>query len=347
MKILIVDLTEIYGGGQRYVELLEKIFATHELTYFVGCKKLENGTRQLKLATDSGVFKLFMWLVTINKLVFQDKVDVVILNGARPIYLAPFIFCKNKIAINHSLLSLRSTWIKKSIAATLLNVGAFFSKYVILFTKIAKSDFIFINKKVRFIPIGIPTPILARKKSSEKNKMCVVSVTRLDKQKGIEGLLRAFAILSNKYPQQKVTFKIVGDGPLFDYCQKFVQNNALEQRIILTGYSSDVLSELANSDIFVLASENEYFPIVNLEAMSLGLPIVATRVGGIKAQIEDGMNGYLVEPLNAAALAEKIALILNNADIRKMLALESLNRFTEEYSLVLMKSRFDQLLAEI
>jgi glycosyltransferase involved in cell wall biosynthesis len=78
----------------------------------------------------------------------------------------------------------------------------------------------------------------------------------------------------------------------------------------------EIPAYMASADVFVLPSLSEGFGIVALEAMAMGLPIVATKVGGLLEIIKDGENGFLVEPRNPVEIAEKCALLLTNDDLR-------------------------------
>jgi len=104
------------------------------------------------------------------------------------------------------------------------------------------------------------------------------------------------------------------------------------------------------SDIFVLPSLSESFGIVNIEAMASGLPIIATKVGGIPEIIKDGENGFLVEPKNPEQIAERILYLLSNNNIRRSISFNNkekaknyswdliVNKLIAVYSLCLNKN---------
>jgi glycosyltransferase involved in cell wall biosynthesis len=85
------------------------------------------------------------------------------------------------------------------------------------------------------------------------------------------------------------------------------------------------------SDVFVLPTLAEGLPIVCLEAMAAALPIVATCVGGIPSVVEDGLNGLLVDPQNAAQIAEKVSQILQDSMLRRRLT-ENNRRKVQQYT---------------
>jgi len=96
---------------------------------------------------------------------------------------------------------------------------------------------------------------------------------------------------------------VCGDGPFKGILQELADKLGLSSRVIFTGFRADALSLLQAANIFVLPSLSEGMPLSVLEAMALGKPVIATRVGGIPEVIEQGKTGWLVPPGNAGALA--------------------------------------------
>jgi glycosyltransferase involved in cell wall biosynthesis len=131
--------------------------------------------------------------------------------------------------------------------------------------------------------------------------------------KGVEYLINAMKIVAQKEPNARLV--IVGSyNPNF---AKGIPTN-LREKIQLTGFvkNNKIPALMKNSDIFVLPSLSEGIPNVVLEAMAVGLPVVATRVGGVPELISDGENGFLVPPKSSEKLAEKILLLLGNKSLR-------------------------------
>jgi len=103
---------------------------------------------------------------------------------------------------------------------------------------------------------------------------------------------------------------IIGDGELRPQLEAQIKKLGLENRVMLAGYVPDAHQYLKAFDLFVLPSHKEGFPYVLLEAAAAGVPIVATRVGGIPEIVQDGVTGYLAEPNDLKALAQKISQAL-------------------------------------
>lgn len=109
---------------------------------------------------------------------------------------------------------------------------------------------------------------------------------------------------------------IVGDGELQPQVERYIAENGLNRRVKLLGERRDVPRILAASDIFVLSSRWEGLPYTIIEAMMAGLPVVATRVGGIPELVEEGVTGYLVPPKDPDALVKAIHKLLGDPSLR-------------------------------
>lgn len=169
----------------------------------------------------------------------------------------------------------------------------------------------------------IPNGIFVKQFTVDYNKLSVLRknkkllfVGRLNPVKGVKYLIQTMNIIRNNGYNAKLT--IVGDGEDKQELQQLVKDLNLGEYIDFIGRveNKEIPKYMANADIFVLPSLSESFGIVNLEAMACGLPIVATRVGGLPEIIEDGVNGFLVEPRNSGQLAKKIILLLNDDKLR-------------------------------
>ncbi len=148
----------------------------------------------------------------------------------------------------------------------------------------------------------------------------VATVVRLVEAKGLTYFLEAVASLRPEYPT--VSFKVYGEGPLRDELLEYAKRLGLDGKEIFAGAFS-TRSELDRilrlTDIFVLPSVLEGQPLALVEAMAYGCPIVATAVGGVPELIRHGVNGLLCPPGEGPPLAEAIARLLRDADLRAAL----------------------------
>lgn len=157
---------------------------------------------------------------------------------------------------------------------------------------------------------------------NDKNKT-IIFVGTLRPVKGIFYLIEAMRIIKNEYCEAQLL--IVGDGVDRDKLRAIVKELNLGDSVSFVGQISnqEIPKYMAKSDIFVLPSLSEGFPNVILEAMAAGLPIIASTVGGIPDFIQNGVHGFLVEPMNSEELAEKISILLNNKDIREKMSINN------------------------
>lgn len=160
----------------------------------------------------------------------------------------------------------------------------------------------------------------------------IVTVGRLVPWKGIPGLIDAVASLREEFPDISLT--IVGDGPDRTTLEAHAYTN-LPDRVIFTGALShaDTLAVMKNTDVFVLNSTYEGLSHLLIEAASLGLPIVATSVGGNPEVVQEGVSGLLVPPGEPKLLAHAIMRICKDSALREKLeagALESARSFSQE-----------------
>lgn len=154
----------------------------------------------------------------------------------------------------------------------------------------------------------------------QNDKTTIIFVGTLRPVKGVEYLIKAMNIIHEKLPDTDLL--IVGNGPDRDKLETLAQELNLQNRIFFVGnVSNEKIPEyMAKADLFVLPSLSEGFPLVIAEAMASGLPIVTTNVGGLPDIVKNGENGFLVEPKNPEALADKIMLLLNNKNTCKKIS---------------------------
>jgi len=138
----------------------------------------------------------------------------------------------------------------------------------------------------------------------------LVCVARLSAQKGQAFLVRAAAKLAEDGVECELV--LAGDGELRTDIERQISNLGLGHRIRITGWLSnaEVRREILNARALVLSSLAEGLPVVIMEALALGRPVIATAVGGVVELVEDGVSGWIVPAGNVDALAEAMATVL-------------------------------------
>lgn len=152
-------------------------------------------------------------------------------------------------------------------------------------------------------------------------------VARFSKQKDQQGLIRTF----KEVPNQNYILNFVGSGILLNNCKNLVEKLNLNSNIIFKGFQNNVTPFLMDSDVFILTSHYEGLPYSIIEAMSFGLPIIASDVGGNSELVKNGVNGFLVN--NHDELKKAITTFINKPEIISKMGLESLKLFNKNFKL--------------
>lgn len=167
------------------------------------------------------------------------------------------------------------------------------------------------------------------------------TVARLDPIKNQRMMIKALKIVQKVFPE---TFLIlVGDGPERDDLQTLSSQMNLSPYVVFTGYRGDVQHFLHLMDVFLLTSFSEGTAMTLLEAMSCGLPCIATAAGGNTEIVEDGRTGFLVPSDNEALLAERIITLLKNPALRVQMGREGRSRFQNLFSVKEMVLKYQEL----
>jgi glycosyltransferase involved in cell wall biosynthesis len=172
--------------------------------------------------------------------------------------------------------------------------------------------------RVRVVHNGIEPagagPVDRRVAELAESGPVVCALTHLRPGKGIETLIDALPEVLARRPHAQLA--IGGEGPDLDDLRSQARTRGVAEAVHFLGASSDPLGLLRGAQAFVHPSWAESFPYVILEAMSLGLPIVASDVGGIGEALCDGESGLLVAPRDAHALARALIALLESSDRR-------------------------------
>ncbi len=171
-----------------------------------------------------------------------------------------------------------------------------------------------------YIP-GLPEEDELNRFKSVQNiddKKVILSISSLIKRKGQQNIIKALPAVIKEVPN--AIFILVGEGPYLPELEHLVKELSLESYVKFTNRFAD-RSELpmflSICDVFVLASVLESFGIVYLEALALGKPVIGSRGQGCEDFIENGVNGFLVDPTNTDELARRIVVLLKDRSLRE------------------------------
>jgi glycosyltransferase involved in cell wall biosynthesis len=175
---------------------------------------------------------------------------------------------------------------------------------------------------------------------SDQNTFKIINVGRLSESKGQQTLIRAFQKVAQKFPCHLF---IIGKGENKEYLQGLIQKLKLKDRIHLLEWDRNPFKFAAPCDLFVSSSYSEGFPNVLLEAMAIGLPIIAADCEfGPRELLDDGKYGILVPIKDEQALANAMSRVLTDHDLRIQLRSKSLERI-KEFSVEIMVNKYEEL----
>lgn len=187
-----------------------------------------------------------------------------------------------------------------------------------------------IDRRAKRAEIGIPPDVP------------VVGVAvRLSEQKGLEYLLRALPAVHERFPGTVAV--IAGEGPLEDDLRRLSRELGVVPHVRFLGVRADVAELLQVFDVYALPSLWEGLPMVVLEAMAAGVPIVAAEVGGVPEAVVQGRTGVLVPPRRPDALAAALVGLLGDPDRRRSYGAAARRRFRERFSAETMARGYEAL----
>jgi glycosyltransferase involved in cell wall biosynthesis len=219
-------------------------------------------------------------------------------------------------------------------AHKVIGVSPAATNYLINTLKISKN-------KVELITNGIATPrtvhseetaMLKKQLKISEDEIVIGSVGRMtdDSNKRFSDLIRAFAILVKK--ELPVKLILVGDGVEKNKYIQQVVDLGIQKQVFFAGYQADTSLYYSLFDVFSLVSSHESFGLVLAEAMFHKLPIVATKVGGMKYIVDENETGFLVEKYDVQSIASKLEILCENKQLRQEFGQKGLLKATQNYT---------------
>ena len=147
-----------------------------------------------------------------------------------------------------------------------------------------------------------------------------MTACRLHPQKNLKMMIDAFAMLEGDYPEYKLV--IYGEGVLRQELEDYIGKLNLEGKILLPGFTNNILSEISDCKVYLCSSDYEGISNSMLEAMGMGLPVIATDcpVGGARMMIDNNVNGVLVPVGDSKAMYKEMKRILDDSNFAENLS---------------------------
>ena len=341
MRVLnVVNLNDVIGGQEIYlINIIQYLKKYYKIKIYTKLKVWENtllyDMKGIELIDINDInYKNFF---TIKKVIATNlsKDDIFIFNGNRAIYLGLLLpKSYNKIAIQHSsLFDEQDNNLKKIVRINIY-------KYVLLkyykligisshsvkpfeFAKNVEVIFNGVDNK-RFMPREKSAEIMNKYKFNKEDKI-ILMVGRLNENKGQYEALKVFEYLDDSHKMI-----LIGEGEDYSKICDYINDNNLKSNVYLAGNISNV-SEFYNvADVLLFMSNHEGLPLTIIEAMSSGIPIVTTNVGGVGEIIEDNKTGLFIERNNYKDIAYKLKFISEDSFLREKLITNGLALVTNQ-----------------
>jgi glycosyltransferase involved in cell wall biosynthesis len=193
---------------------------------------------------------------------------------------------------------------------------------------------------------GVATPphrteSLRRELGIPEGAIVIGSVGRLEAQKSYDLLLHAFSRVVRHCPDARLV--IVGDGSERARLEALIRELGLVSQVTLAGYRLGASSLMREFDIVASSSRYEGMPLVLIEAMSVGRPVVATAVGGVREVVVDDVTGILVPAGDPELLADRLLCLIKDAPLRERLGEGGLERYRELFTVERMARDVERL----
>jgi glycosyltransferase involved in cell wall biosynthesis len=194
----------------------------------------------------------------------------------------------------------------------------------------------------KFIPLGRDEEERGKERMGFKEERFVTFIGRLEPQKDVETLIKAWSELKDRFPH---ILLIVGEGSAGDYLKGLVKQLKMEERVVFVGRvpPEEILLYHQLADVFVLPSLSEGTSNSLLEAMSCAKAVLATRIGGNCEVIEEGVDGLLFSPGDTLELVRMLETLLIDEDKRELLGKKAREKMVKNYSFPLITSRYIEL----
>jgi glycosyltransferase involved in cell wall biosynthesis len=215
------------------------------------------------------------------------------------------------------------------------------------------------EEKIAIIPNGIdlceyaelpPKGSFKKKFNIPEDRKIILYLGRIHRIKGIDLLVKAYVYLINEMNFKDAVLVVAGpDDGFLNEVKSLVYNLGIAGSVLFTGplYGRDKLEAFVDSEIFVLPSRYETFPLTVLEVYACGKPIVASKVGGLKDLVIDGETGLLFDSENVEQLAESVFNLLNDTDVAKEMGLKGKNFVRENFTIENVVERLERVYEEV
>jgi len=354
MKILFVIDALQFGGGERVFSQLIKGLPYDKYLIFLASSPNKEFYQSLNGGLFSSIFLNFSsranlsLIFALRRIIHGNRIDIVHGQGARAEFYA-------RVAKSYSANAKYVSTLAMPVEG--FDIGRLRKKIYRFFDRITEryvDHFIVVSDALKNFLVnqrGIPNDKITRiyngieldryqpelKENAFRKQMGIGNETpvigaigRLVWQKGFEYLIKAAPEVIRSVP--KAMFLIVGDGPLRDSLDNLTKKLKIESNIKFIGFQKNIKNILSAIDVLAVPSVLEGFPMITLEAMAMGKPIIATRIDGITEQSVHGQSAILIPPGDITSLSKSIIKVLKDKNLQTHLVSNARKRVEEHFS---------------
>ena len=367
MRIFYLITKSTTGGAQTHIYQMSKYFIGEKNEVAVMSQPggaLEQKIKKLGalffpnqfFSNNLNFFKIFKAIKEIKKVIEDFKPDIISCHSTAAGFLGriatknrvPTIFTAHGWSFNPNV-----PWGKRGLAFLAEKIVSSYCSKVICVSEFDKELAIkyrvYPKERLKVIHNGVEVQEKRENifSSLESEKIKIIFVGRLNKQKDPMLLIKAFNSLDLKI-KNKTEISIIGDGPKKWELEKFIRKNNLEKKIKLLGDlpQKEVFKILRESHLFVLTSNWEGFPRSILEAMSFGLAVVASDVGGVRESVSEE-NGILIKKGDEESFKNALERLLKNPSLVEKMGREGWRKARDEFFLEKMFKETESLYESI
>jgi glycosyltransferase involved in cell wall biosynthesis len=349
-----------YGGEVHLCRLASGMRARGHVVRCAVCPRSGVAHRLTAAGFDPALLPLVDWfdpltILALRRWLLRHGIEILHTHNPRDHYIAAVASLGTEVrnvGTRHLLRPIGSRWLKRPFLSRLEAMIAVSEavRRAIVATRVLPVE------KIVTIPNGIDTSRrlprrdgLRRSTGLPESVPVVGYVGRLSPEKGLETLLSAMRVLRESRPDARlfVVGDDRGDGRYAARLRHLVHAHGLGPATVFFGYVEDAALACADFDVQVVCSEAEPFGLVTLEAMSHRHPVVVTATGGSPEIVRDGIDGFLVPPGDARALAGRLAQLLAAPHLRKSMGRRGRRRVERLFSDRVMLERTESLYARV
>ena len=287
-----------------------------------------------------GVYQKRRWhKLRLQKLLDEIEPDVVISTGTSEKYFLPSLKVKSSPVYIREI-HFEKNYRKRVAVGVKDRLMAFMADHYDYGCRIKEYDQIVVltkedwdenwNKddKVKVVPNPMTAEVTEK---SDCHNLKVIAAGRLVQQKNFWSLINIWKRVAMVHPDW--ILEIWGSGEQEKMLKKHIAESGLEEKVFLKGFTANIYGEMATASIYLLTSEFEGFPLVLIEAMSVGLPVVSYACPtGPRDIIEDGENGFLIQPNDEDGFANKVCRLIEDKELRVKMGKNAM-RTSENYQM--------------